>query len=421
MRRVRKAGPAAMAELQQRRLRELEAYAREHSAVYRERPAVTNKKLLMEHFDEWVTDPAVTLAKVSEFVRDPELAGTPFLGTYTVATTSGTTGSPGIFVKDKQDVAVNLARSSAMMAGWLDAGDLAKIVARGGRLAVVAATGGHFMVSAGIGHLRANWLARRMVRLFSVHDPLPELVAALNEFQPAILMGYGSLMASLAAEQEAGRLHISPVLVEPAGEAVPSRERMSAAFQAKVRDTYGCTECPYLTDGCAHGWYHVNTDWAIVEPVDENYEPVPPGVQSHTVLISNLANHVQPILRYDLGDSALFRPDRCECGNPLPALRVRGRAANVLTFADATGNSVTIPPLALTTLVDATPGVRLYQIVQTAPDTVRIRLRGDAVSQVQTAVSRFLAERGLAAVKVVMADEPPERSVGGKVRTVVPL
>jgi phenylacetate-coenzyme A ligase PaaK-like adenylate-forming protein len=139
------------------------------------------------------------------------------------------------------------------------------------------------------------------------------------------------------------------------------------------------------------------------------------------VLISNLANRVQPILRYDLGDGVFFRPDRCECGNPLPALRVHGRAANVLTFTDATGESVTIPPLALTTLVDGTPGVRLYQIVQTAPDTIRIRLQGDAGHEIQTTVSKFLTERGLAAVKVVMADEPPEQTSGGKVRTVVPL
>ncbi len=53
---------------------------------------------------------------------------------------------------------------------------------------------------------------------------------------------------------------------------------------------------------CAHGLFHVNSDWYILEPVDEDYRPVAPDVGSHTVLITNLANRVQPLIRYDLGD-----------------------------------------------------------------------------------------------------------------------
>ena len=44
---------------------------------------------------------------------------------------------------------------------------------------------------------------------------------------------------------------------------------------------------------------------------------------------STLANRVQPILRYDLGDSILQRPSPCPCGDPLPAMRVQGRTATV--------------------------------------------------------------------------------------------
>jgi phenylacetate-coenzyme A ligase PaaK-like adenylate-forming protein len=424
-----------MAGLQRDRLTELVAYARQRSPflaeLYRDESIaklpVTNKKLLMENFDRWVTDPEVTLEKVRAFVADPALAGTPFLGTYTVATTSGTTGNPGVFVKDPHDVAVNKALSSAMMTGWLSPAEVAAVVAHGGKLAVVAATGGHFMVSAGIGSMRSNWLARRVIRLFSVHDPLPDLVAALNSFQPTILMGYGSVLSLLAAEQRAGRLHIRPVLVEPAGEAV-DRELLSSGFQAKVRDTYGCTECPFLTDGCAHGWYHVNTDWAVVEPVDADYRPVPAGELSHTVLISNLANRVQPILRYDLGDSVLMRPDPCECGDSRPALQVQGRVSNMVTFTAASGEQVTLPPLALATLVDRTPGVQLFQLVQTAPDVVKVRLRPTPAADpdqvwltVQHELTDFLAQRDLAHVKVVAAQEPPQQAAGGKFRTVVPF
>lgn len=110
------------------------------------------------------------------------------------------------------------------------------------------------------------------------------------------------------------------------------------------------------------------------DPVDAEYRPVPAGEPAHTVLISNLANRVQPILRYDLGDSVVQQPGPCPCGNPLPAVRVQGRCAEVLTFR-TDGDRVTIPPLAFSTLADRTPGLQMFQIVQTESTKLRVRLK----------------------------------------------
>jgi phenylacetate-CoA ligase len=98
-----------------------------------------------------------------------------------------------------------------------------------------------------------------------------------------------------------------------------------------------------------------------------------------TGMISNLANRVQPILRDDLGDSVFKRPVHCTCGNPLPAIRVQGRVADVLSFLSTGEKQVTLPPLAFGRLIDGAPGIERVQIVQTAPDYVRIRLHLSAV------------------------------------------
>ncbi|HEV2784241.1 MAG TPA: hypothetical protein VGX25_33060 [Actinophytocola sp.] len=42
---------------------------------------------------------------------------------------------------------------------------------------------------------------------------------------------------------------------------------MATAFDTKIRTSYAATGCTYLSYGCAHGWHHVNTDWAVLEPV----------------------------------------------------------------------------------------------------------------------------------------------------------
>ncbi|MFC4004057.1 phenylacetate--CoA ligase family protein [Prauserella oleivorans] len=385
-----KQGTEAIAQRQRDRLADMVAFARAHSPYYREhyrtlpdrvtdptQLPVTSKAELMPWFDDWVTDPAVTLAAVRAFVEDPALIGEKFLGRYTVSTTSGTTGTPGIFLTDQRVLAVTAAVGARTLSSLLNLKDGARIVARGGRIAMVIATGGHFASATAAAALRKNRLRRNRIGVFGVHTPMPELVEALNAFRPAILAPYASMGALLATEQQAGRLHIDPALVILSAEGLPPGEysRIATAFGAKVRHSYAANECPFLSQSCQHGWLHVNSDWAILEPVDTDHQPVPPGQRSHTVLLTNLANRTQPILRYDLGDSVLLRPDPCPCGDPLPAIQVEGRTADLLTFPTSRGEPVTIAPLTISLTLERLPGVELFQIVHTAPTNLSIRLQ----------------------------------------------
>jgi putative adenylate-forming enzyme len=441
---ARKQGPAAIERRQRARLAELVAFAHAHSPYYRalyqnlperiDDPTllpVTDKKKLMARFDDWATDRAVTLDNVREFIADPDLVGKPFLDKYVVATTSGTSGHLGIFVWDNQYLAVNSALQAYMFSRWLTAGDIVKVIGRGTRIAVLVATGGHFVGFASATRVRnTSRFVARLLHTFSVHTPLPDLVSQLNSYGPAMLMGYPTIVSLLAGEQEAGRLHINPVLVGLGAEGLAPSEydRIATAFDTKIRNLYGATEFAHIAYGCAHGWLHVNSDWVVLEPVDADYRAVPPGVQSHTLLISNLANRVQPILRYDLGDSILQRPDPCPCGDRSPAIRVRGRTADMLIFPADHGQTVTIIPLAFESLVDRTPGIEVFQIVQSTPTRLRVRLKitaGADPDQVWQAVhselTRLLSANKLDHVTVERAKEGPEQSPGGKYRTVIPL
>ena len=139
---------------QKTRLAGLVAYARQHSAYYRdlhrELPEhiedvtllpVTNKGLLMAHFDEVATDPAVTLAAVQAFVADPARIGDRLAGKYLVDTTAGTTGTRGIFVLDDRYWAVTSGLMGILAAKWLSWRDVVRLVGRGARFAKVVATG----------------------------------------------------------------------------------------------------------------------------------------------------------------------------------------------------------------------------------------------------------------------------------------
>ncbi|SFV22831.1 phenylacetate--CoA ligase family protein [Micrococcus terreus] len=438
---ARQGGPQALVRRQRDRLAVMVAHARTCSPYYRRRyqglperitdPRVlpsTTKAALMAHFDEWVTDPALTLADVQAFVSDPALIGHRLLGRYTVATSSGTTGVRGLYLLDDRSRAVTAAMAGRMLRDWLTPTDLVRIFTRGGRLAVVAATGGHFASGAVTAGLRRGPAAAR-IGAFSVHDPLPQLVEQLNAFDPAVLAPYAATGELLAAEQDAGRLDIHPVLVVLAAEGLAEGgyAHIAEAFGATVRHSYAATECPFLSYSCAQGWLHVNSDWVLLEPVDADHAPVPAGQPSHTVLVSNLANRVQPILRNDLGDSVLVRPDPCPCANPLPALRVQGRTADLLPFSRLDGTTATLTPLTLSSALDRVPDVQQSQIIQTGPASLALRLRpapGTDPTRAGRAacdqLRRVLIDQTLAHVRVTLDPEPPQLSAGGKLRTVIP-
>jgi phenylacetate-coenzyme A ligase PaaK-like adenylate-forming protein len=168
----------------------------------------------------------------------------------------------------------------------------------------------------------------------------PELIRELNAFQPVMLGGYPSALEVLSKEQEAGRLQIHRVAINAAGETLTDgiRQRIAAAFGCSVGNYYGSSEAVGLTYECQHHQLHVNSDWYILEPIDEHGQAVAPGQLSHAVLVTNLANRVQPIVRYKMGDRVTISPDTCPCGSPFPVIHVIGRTDEILSFPSA------IPP-----------------------------------------------------------------------------
>lgn len=435
------ATPDAIAARQRKRLDALIAFARARSpyyrTLYRALPAATcdlnalpvvTKPDLMAHFDEWVTDPAVTLRGVEAFVADTTLLGTNYLGRYAVWTTSGTTGKPGVFLHDRWSMLVDNILIPLRSYRWLTLTSHWYILLRA-RIAVLVATEGHFAIADWFERDRRLPTLRKRIQLFSALKPLGELVRGLNAFRPDLLIGYPSLLKLLAQEQRAGRLRIAPMYVGTGGEWMEpdTRARIEEAFRCTVRDNYGASECLYIAVECAQGWLHVNADWVILEPVDADYQPTPPGQRSHTVLLTNLANRVQPLIRYDLGDSVTVRPDPCPCGFPLPAIHVEGRQGDVLHMATPSGEMVAILPLAVGAVIEETPGVQRTQVIQTARDTLTLRLQvtDGATSpsavwdQVEQRLRAFLTAQGLPAVTIVRASEPPQQSpTSGKFREV---
>ncbi|MGE0356096.1 MAG: phenylacetate--CoA ligase family protein [Burkholderiales bacterium] len=433
------AGREAIAQAREGRLANLIERTRRESAFYRrawkglgertarlaDLPAVS-KADLMAGFDDWVTDPAVTRERVERFAADPARIGEPFLGRYAIFSSSGTTGVPGLVVQDPDALAVYDALGATRLAAFAPSWNWREPLA-GHRFALVAATEGHFAGVVAWERLRAlhPWFAAH-ARVFPVTRPLRETCAALQAFRPSVVASYATVLRALAGEKDAGRLDIAPAALWYGGEwlAPMSRAHIERAFSAPVAGDYGASEFPAIAFECERGALHLNDDWVVLEPVDARGEPVPPDTPSASVLLTSLANRVQPLVRYELGDSVTLVSKPCACARPFPVIRVDGRRDEILRLRAGRGREVPVLPMALCTAIEEGAGVHRFQAIQAGPGELVLRVEDgtrqrEAVARAKRALEEFLATQGLAGVAVrAEAATLAAHPVSGKFRQV---
>ena len=248
-----------------------------------------------------------------------------------------------------------------------------------------------------------------------VNAPEEEIIRKLNEFQPSMLSGYPSNLALLADLEE---LDIHPDVVITGGELLTDeiRRKLELRFGCYVQTHYSCTEGGEIACECEEKHLHINEDWVIVEPVDSEYHPVPYGELSDKVLLTNLSNHIQPFIRYELTDRVVVHSERCRCGRGTLWLEIEGRTDDILEFE----NGVRIAPMSLYKVLEEVKSICRFQLVQRAPDRVELRILADdpveAFDEAKRDLQEFFAGRGLA-VEIVPSDQPPQADkTSGKFR-----
>ncbi len=370
--------------LQRRRLRETIAHALAHSAFYRDlygsvsirsdaelsRLPVVTRNQLMERFDDWVTDPRLTLPNLEEHLAGFEGADGYHPGGYRVLTTSGSSGHKGVFAFNGREWSVLQAQLLRFMDG-IGVGFRPRLKPRMRCASLFAGHPPHMSYRLGVS---CDVGATNILRLPAT-TPLADLVEELNAFKPEWLHAYPSLASLLAEEQLQGRLQIHPRAVSTVGEVRTAEmaARMTAAWGSRPFDMYWMTEGGVGME-CDQHRLHAVDDEALLEVVDEANRPVPPGEPGHKVLVTSLYMRTQPLIRCEVGDLVTAQPDACPCGRPFPLLRsVDGRSDDVLSLADGRGGRVSVHPTAFRGPLSAERALREYQVVA-RDDLILVRL-----------------------------------------------
>src|SRR5882762_6442390 len=378
------AGAQALASRRAQRLRALLASAARGSHLYRrllkdrdlsatrlQDLPVMHKADLMRQFDDWVADPELKLDDLRRFVRDRTCIAEPYLGRYMVWESSGSSGEPGIFVQDASAMAVYDALEALRRPPLSEVQRAIDPMYLGERIVFVGATTGHFASTVSMERLRRiHPTLSGNVHGVSFLQPTDRLVAELHAQRPTIIATYPSAAVLLAEERIAGRLKVDLHEVWTGGETLAPcmRRFVRDAFGCPVSNNYGASEFLSLASECRCGHLHLNSDWAILESVDETGQVLPQNVAGASTLLTNLANHCQPLIRYDLGDRVSLRGEACECGSHLPVIDVQGRCDDSLQLGAAGACAVRVLPLALSTVLEDDADLFDFQIVQEGPN-----------------------------------------------------
>src|SRR6266700_4167740 len=107
----------------------------------------------------------------------------------------------------------------------------------------------------------------------------------------------------------------------------------------------------------------------------------------------------------------------------MPAFQVLGRVDDILTFPSQDNTPIQITSLQFSTLFNRIPEILLFQVIQTDPTTLRVRLliakeaNQDQIWQkAQSEMNNLLRSYKLEHVQVERATEPPQQAMGGKYR-----
>jgi putative adenylate-forming enzyme len=429
--------PQQICDLQQKRFKKLlrhvlqksrfyKRYYQEHGITERDvdrvKPEdlpVIDKQIMMENYDELVCDPALKRDALERFIAESPDAGSMYKDVYRVIHTSGSSGTIGLFVYGPSDWVVTKA------IGLRVAGISVNPLGRK-KLAFVGATDGHY---ASVTSVRNAPTFLFKVMALSVSNPLEQICRDIDRFRPDAIVGYASGVGLLAQEQIAGHISIAPEKIWCTGEPLTPAIRTSIekAFGVNPINIYGTSETMTFGAECNHYHrLHFFDDWFSVHVVDEDLRPAPPG-QTGRVIITNLFNYTQPLIRYQMDDEIVLSAEPCQCGWPFPIIdKIAGRREETLWFTKADRTKEFIHSLVLVEFF--VPGLEKFQFTQTDADRLTMKAvvhseKDRIVPAIHERITEILSQKALnntVRFEVELVDHIPNDPKTGKFRLIIP-
>jgi phenylacetate-CoA ligase len=199
-------------------------------------------------------------------------------------------------------------------------------------------------------------------------------IAKINSYQPELIRGYATSLFEVCRYAASNSLLLySPKAVVSSAETLSDemREVIESGFNTKVYDFYGSREAPCLAGECSEGSMHIFSFLHHLEVLNDDNQAVKNGEEGR-IVVTSLHNYSMPLIRYEIGDTAIQGGGPCSCDNMLPTLsKVTGRIVDHFVIH----NGTTVPAeffIHLIGVVCHTGAIKKFQVIQEDYRKIRI-------------------------------------------------
>ena len=322
--------------------------------------------------------------------------------------TGGSTGSPMPFYEDNEYLAFKHA-AKMRARGWTGFFEGQKTAVIWGAARDLGAT--NWWTRLGVLLIRRQ---RRLNANNITAERMEEFARVLIDWKPRFIYGYPSSLYLFACYlKERGLDVIRPTAVETSAEKLLDNQRamIEDVFRCRVLDFYGSREIAAIACECnEHQGLHIFSDNVYLELLREG-KPAEPGLEGE-VIITGLTNYAMPLIRYQNGDLARARREKCPCGRPFPLLtEVVGRSNDLLV----TPQGQYVHSAFFSHILFGYGKVQQYQVYQKSLQEVdmfiqgKSRLSDEALKEIQHKVTDHLGPEVEVTVKQV-EKIPPTRT-----------
>jgi amino acid adenylation domain-containing protein len=335
---------------------------RDLAAVHLGDLPLIDKKLLMDNFDQAVTDPRLRKSDLERWIGEVGDPGLNYLDDFVVCQSSGSSGVKGVSVCAYR----HWQLASSAMASRLPAP-----VNHGTGKTKVAfyliVDGNHSGVSGAVRMPQSIY----ELCILSILDAKERVIDRLNEFQPNQLHGYASSIHELSGLALTGELRISPQRIFVSGEKLTGEmeRQIHQAWASHLIDSYSAAESRFIAfKQSGETEMNIIDELNILEILDSAHRQVGTNGSGRAVL-TNLYNATLPLIRYEMGDNLVC--GAANLASPIKTIKeIAGRATDVLPVTLRDGGEGAISPLVLAAFY--VPRLEKVQFVSLREDRVRI-------------------------------------------------
>lgn len=373
---------------------------------------IINKQDVMRNFNRLVTVNDLRQTELEEFDKN-SLIHSLYKEKYHIIHSSGSTGRPYYFVygqKDWNEMLMGMFRA----AFWgINKQQLINFIEQKPKVLYLAATNGRYGGMMGVSQALATIGADALY--LDVNLPLKKLVQRVCKFNPDAIIGYPTAIKILTEGLKEENHHLDLLRIVTAGEPLSKnlRRYFEKEYQIPIINYYGASESLALgvEVGNDDGMYLFD-DLNIIERRDNK------------ILLTNLYNYTQPLIRYELTDELNFTHNNDSAFTTSRVLQ--SRSEDIMWFKDK-DNLEFLHPLSVEGF--QIPGLIDYQFIQTSKKSFTLKLEIDSLSskrrikhEIYTQLLKILNENNLnfVSIKILFGQIKPEK-YSGKKKLMVPL